>query len=201
MQILKTLESIFFRKTRIGMNTRSLWQWIDDTFNRLDDDRIKEIGPNLACAEWLMKNGAHVKFKGCKEYVRHYDCLPNTTTVRREQFLIQKVYAGNQASISHMGFSYFKNCKHISEVEFDGCKSINNKALVELNILKDHLTSLKINNCANVSDQGIISLKHLQALKHLELKNIKIFNEPEKTIGFLKTKLPECNIEYYSIYK
>jgi len=26
--------------------------------NNLDDDYIKKIGPNLACAEWLMKNGA-----------------------------------------------------------------------------------------------------------------------------------------------
>ncbi|CAI6349751.1 unnamed protein product [Macrosiphum euphorbiae] len=196
--MLKILQSHFFRKTIVGMNSRCLWQWIDDTFNRLDDDRIKEIGPNLACAEWLMKNGAQVRWKGCKEYVRHYDYLPNTTPVHREQFLIQQVYAGKEASISHLGFSYFKNCKHISEVEFDGCNSINNKALIELNILKGYLTSLKINNCANVSDQGIISLKHLQELKHLELKNIKFLSDPEKTIDFLRTKLPECNIEYHN---
>jgi len=35
----------------------------------LDDDRMKEIGPNLVCAEWLMKNGAKLRWKGCKEYV------------------------------------------------------------------------------------------------------------------------------------
>jgi len=73
----------------------------------LDDDRIKEIGPDLACAEWLMKNGAFVRWKGSKEYVRHYDCLPNATPGRRKQFLIQQVYAGKEASISHLGFSYF----------------------------------------------------------------------------------------------
>lgn len=73
----------------------------------MDDDRIKEIGPNMACAEWLMKNGAKVRWKGCKEYVRHYDCLPNKTPIHHEQFLIQQVYAGQEASISHLGFSYF----------------------------------------------------------------------------------------------
>lgn len=73
----------------------------------MDDDRIKEIGPNLACAEWLMKNGGRVKWKGCKEYVSHYDCLPNPTSIHLKQFLIEQVYAGKEASISHIGFSYF----------------------------------------------------------------------------------------------
>jgi len=47
-------------------------------------------------------------------------------------------------------------------MEFDGCSSINNEALGELNILKDYLTSLKINDCVNISDQGIMSLEELK---------------------------------------
>lgn len=73
----------------------------------MDDDRIEEIGPNLACAEWLMKNGAKIRWKGCKQYVSHYDCLPNTTSIHLKQFKIEHVYAGKEASISHIGFRYF----------------------------------------------------------------------------------------------
>jgi len=74
----------------------------------VDTDRIKEIGPNLACAEWLMKNGAQVKCKGCKEFINHYDCLPNIKSFPSNlQFQIEQVYAGKEASISHIGFSYF----------------------------------------------------------------------------------------------
>jgi len=65
-----------------------------------------EVGCNLVCAEWLMKNGAKVRWKGCKEYVHHYDFLPNITSVH-QQFLIQQVYAGKEASIYHLGFNYF----------------------------------------------------------------------------------------------
>ncbi|KAL5234108.1 hypothetical protein ACI65C_001518 [Semiaphis heraclei] len=157
----------------------------------LDDDRIKEIGPNLACAEWLMKNGAKIKWKGCKEYVSHYDCLPNTTSTHLKQFKIEHVYAGKEASISHIGFKYFKDCHNISNMEFDGCSSIDNEALDELIILKDYLKCLKINDCKNVSDQGIMSLEQLKALKYLELKNVKCLIKPERMIGLLKTKLPE----------
>lgn len=75
---------------------------------RIDDDRIKEVGPNMACAEWLMKNGAQIRWKGCKEFVDHYDCLPNMKCVGlRNQFKIEQVYAGKSASISHIGFGYF----------------------------------------------------------------------------------------------
>lgn len=72
-----------------------------------DEERTKEIGPNLACAEWLMKNGAQVRNKGCKEFVSHYDCLPIGQGGAIKQFKIEQIYAGKEASISHIGFYYF----------------------------------------------------------------------------------------------
>jgi len=73
----------------------------------MDDDRIKEVGPNMACAEWLMKNGAHVRWKGCEEFVSHYNHLPNMEHGSHKQFEIEEVLAGKEASISHIGFRYF----------------------------------------------------------------------------------------------
>jgi len=61
----------------------------------------------MACAEWLMKNGAQVRWKGCEEFVSHYNCLPNKEYGSHEQFEIEEVFAGKEASISHIGFRYF----------------------------------------------------------------------------------------------
>lgn len=63
----------------------------------------------MACAEWLMKNGAQVRWKGCKEFVNHYDSLYSNMTNRTalKQFQIEQVFAGKDASISHKGFFYF----------------------------------------------------------------------------------------------
>lgn len=62
----------------------------------------------MACAEWLMKNGAQVRWKGCKEFVSHYDSLPNMTRgANIKQFQIEQAYAGKDASISDIGFFYF----------------------------------------------------------------------------------------------
>lgn len=54
-----------------------------------------------------MKNGAQVRWKDFNEFVSHYDCLPNVSRGSLEQFQIQEVYAGKEASISHIGFHYF----------------------------------------------------------------------------------------------
>lgn len=67
----------------------------------------------MACAEWLMKNGAQVRFKGSKEFVSHYDCLPTGQGGSIGQFKIEQVYAGKEASISHIGFFYFSMYKLI----------------------------------------------------------------------------------------
>lgn len=64
--------------------------------------------------------------------------------------------------MTYINVNFIENCKNISQVEFVGCNTIDNEALHKLNILKDYLTHLKINGCLNVSNQGIISLEHLQ---------------------------------------
>lgn len=74
----------------------------------MDDERVKAVGPNMACAEWLMRNGAQVRWKGCKEFVSHYDCLPKGMSCNSlKQFQIEQVFAGKEASIGHIGFRHF----------------------------------------------------------------------------------------------
>ncbi|XP_025419550.1 ATP synthase subunit s, mitochondrial-like [Sipha flava] len=180
-------------KNTIG-NKRNLWKWVADSFNQFDEERAKEIGPNLACAEWLMKNGAKVRCKGCREFVSHYDCLPTRYDVLG-QFKIEQVYAGEEASISHIGFTHFRDCNNILDIAFVRCSTIDNEAIQKLQILKDSLKSLKIDSCENVFNEGIIELEHLQALKYLELKNVQLENEM-KIINHLKLKLQNCNIVY-----
>ncbi|XP_050443448.1 ATP synthase subunit s, mitochondrial [Adelges cooleyi] len=192
--MLKTLINSSTKRVMYN-NHRYLWKWVEDTFNRVEEDRIKEIGPNMACAEWLMKNGAQIRWKGCKEFVNHYNCLPAATNGSLQQFKIEQVYAGKEASISHVGFNYFKGCKHISTVSFVGCNTIENKALSNLNLLAECLEHLEVIGCVNVTDNGILALKDLQALKTLVLKNLQYFTKTE-VISQLKDALPNCKIKH-----
>ncbi|XP_050527838.1 ATP synthase subunit s, mitochondrial-like [Daktulosphaira vitifoliae] len=160
--MLKSLsKSLFWRRSCI-INNRNLWQYINNSFNRVEEDRIKMIGSNIACAEWLMKNGAYVRCKGYKGFVNHYDCLPKPSHGCLQHFKIEEVFAGKDASISHLGFDNFENCDNISAVSFIGCNFIENKAMNKLKVLKNSLKCLKVISCVNVSNSGIKSLENLQ---------------------------------------
>ena len=45
----------------------------------MDQDRIKEIGPEKAAAEWLMRNGAALRWKNQKNFVSDYNSMEATT--------------------------------------------------------------------------------------------------------------------------
>ena len=70
---------------------------------RFDDKRVEEVGPNRACAEWLLKCGAQVKFKNWGTYTVDYNKMPPGGY---EQFLIEEIRAEN-ACIMARGFEYF----------------------------------------------------------------------------------------------
>nr|CAD7423442.1 unnamed protein product [Timema monikensis] len=69
----------------------------------VDSNRIKEVGPDRACAEWLMKNGAFVKWENESDFLKNYDCLPSEDDRRH----IVEVDA-TEASITYLGFAHFK---------------------------------------------------------------------------------------------
>lgn len=70
-----------------------------------DEKRVKEVGANRACAEWLLKCGAQVKFKNWGNYVNDFNKMPPGSF---EQYQIEEIRAEN-ACIMARGFEYLSN--------------------------------------------------------------------------------------------
>ena len=70
---------------------------------RPDKDRIKEVGANRACAEWLLRCGAVIKWKGAERFQTDYNLLP---AVKTGSFVIEEVEA-IEAGIMFVGFDHF----------------------------------------------------------------------------------------------
>lgn len=182
---LSKLRTAIFRCTQD--QHRSFFYWLVVVFNRVDRDRIKEVGPDRACAEWLLKNGASVRWKGFSDQLTDYNALSTSGN-----YCIEAVEANN-AGICDVGFPYFEGCKYIHEMKLENCKYINNGAMTRLSILKDTLKYLEIVNCKSVDDDGLRQLKVLKNLERLKVQGLPGV-EDEKLRKELSQALPNCKI-------
>ena len=48
----------------------------NESFARYDPKRVQEIGPDRACAEWLLRCGGSVRFKNWKSITADYNAIP-----------------------------------------------------------------------------------------------------------------------------
>jgi len=173
-------------------HSRSFYAFLNIVFNRVSKSRIQEVGPDRACAEWLMRNGAFIRWKGYPSFVKHYDGLPldpNDTF----PYLIEEIDA-TDASISHHGFAHFKGCKNIDKIKFNTCWYIDDEALRKLEFVQESLKTLEILKCEEVTLKGLSHLKSLKNLEFLKLADLTSVDDMNKSISELTQALPKCSI-------
>ncbi|XP_053978728.1 ATP synthase subunit s, mitochondrial [Hylaeus anthracinus] len=182
------LRSVVFQCTR--NQTRSFFYWLTIIFNRVDEERIKKLGPDLACAEWLLRNGAFVRWKGFSEKLTDYNSLPSAGN----KYYIEAVDADN-AGISHIGFPYFEGCKHIKEIKLKNCRYINNDAIPLLSVLQDSLINLELVNCKSITDEGLHNIKLLKNLEMLQIQGLPYLKDKDLIRKEIIQALPKCKID------
>lgn len=81
--------------------TRSFWEYVNMMFNKPDPARILLVGPDRACAEWVLRNGGKVVWTDGKR-LEDYNNLP------AEEIPVPKLKEidGSDSSISHYGFAH-----------------------------------------------------------------------------------------------
>lgn len=171
--------------------TRTLFHWLNIVFNKVDEERRRLVGPDRSCAEWLLRNGAHVKWDNCTEFLTDYNKLPN----EKIKLHIVEVDA-TEASIMHYGFDHFIGCEHIRKIIFHKCYYLENEALKGLTPLQNSLLYLQITECLNITEDGLIHLNALTNLKELTLAGLPYIKDKEKIVKTLKNYLPDCIIQY-----
>lgn len=155
--------------------------------------RLKVVGPDRLCAEWILKNGGFIKFENQK-WTTDYNALPAVNF----RYRIEEIDTHNKTTIMAMGFDHFKDCEAIRKISFKSCRYMENEALEKLGFLKDSLNELEINGCYNVIDDGLQSLKQLQNLKKLKIENLPYVKDMKGVELELQTALAACEIEIKS---
>uniref|UniRef100_A0A2K6NX32 Distal membrane arm assembly component 2 like n=1 Tax=Rhinopithecus roxellana TaxID=61622 RepID=A0A2K6NX32_RHIRO len=139
--------------------------------NRVDYDRIRDVGPDRAASEWLLRCGAMVRYHGQERWQMDYNHLP---TGPLDKYKIQAIDATNSCIMS-IGFDHMEGLQHVEKIRLCKCHYIEDDCLVRLGQLENlqkSILEMEIISCGNVTDKGIIALRHLRNLKYLLLSDL-----------------------------
>lgn len=182
-----------FRETLKLIQARSFYAWLNNIFNRVDTQRIKDVGADRAGAEWLLRCGAGVKWKGKENELREYNSLP----VGNFRTLMVESVDATDSAIMEAGFQHFRGMEHFHKLNLKNCCYITDESIgVLVFITKDQLDWLELSDNGNVTDTGVGYLKNLSKLKYLKLEKLPGVRNPKDLFDKLKSALPSCEIIY-----
>lgn len=169
---------------------RNIWGWLNAIFNKVDESRIKEVGPDRACAEWLLRCGAFVKWQNKDGWTKDYNTLPVSGG---RALKIEEVDATDSA-IMHIGFPHFKGCKHIKRMVFHKALYLEDAGMSLLPLLQESLKELQVSSCGNVTVEGLRHIKKLKNLESLLLYDLPEIRNKDAMQKELQDALPKCTV-------
>ncbi|KAI5639483.1 hypothetical protein NE865_07983 [Phthorimaea operculella] len=167
---------------------RTFWEYVNMMFNKPDPDRIKAVGPDRACAEWVLRNGGKVGWASGKK-LDDYNALPGEN-VKLDLVEID----GTDSSISHYGFSHLSGTK-VTRIILHNNMYIDDRAMKELSHGKDTLTFVQVSKCLDVTDAGVKELSALHKLNTLVLFDLASVKSLDDCKNYIKSKLPNCTFK------
>ncbi|KAG1934461.1 ATP synthase subunit s, mitochondrial [Pimephales promelas] len=174
--------------------SREFWGWLNAVFNKVDYERIKAVGPDRAAAEWLLRCGAKVRFRGFDRWQHDYNGLPTGPLGR---YRIEAIDA-TESCIMYRGFDHLEGLEHLEEIRLNKCIYIEDACLERLSQIKtlqDSVKNMTVVSCGNVTDIGIIALHQLRNLELLFLSDLPGVKDKAQTVDRLQTALPRLAIE------
>jgi len=175
-------------QANLGLRSRrSFWGWLNAVANKVDPDRIEEVGADRAAAEWLLRCGAGVRWKDSTRFERDYNSLSKGK--------IEEI-DGTNSTIMSIGFPYLKGLKDLNKITIKTNPYLDDEALAQLSFVGHILLDLEIVSCANVTDKGVKSLAQLENIKHLKLFDLPSTDNREDCLEYLKSKLTKCAIDW-----
>ncbi|XP_037072466.1 ATP synthase subunit s, mitochondrial-like isoform X1 [Pollicipes pollicipes] len=171
---------------------RNIWGWLNAIFNKVDASRIDSVGPDRACAEWLLRCGAHFRWRSQPGWQTDYNSLPPGGSKKN---YIEEINADN-AAIMHIGFHHFRGLSSLRRIRFHYCGYLDDTGLRYLEYLSHSLESLEISSCGNVTMDGLRHLAKLKALKELRLFDLPEVEDRAACVRELKQLLPGCRISF-----
>uniref|UniRef100_A0A9L0S894 Distal membrane arm assembly component 2 like n=1 Tax=Equus caballus TaxID=9796 RepID=A0A9L0S894_HORSE len=171
---------------------RSLARSLPQTL--VDHERIRDVGPDRAASEWLLRCGAMVRYQGQERWQKDYNHLP---TGPLDKYKIQAIDA-TDSCIMNIGFDHMEGLRHVEKIRLCKCHYIEDACLERLSQLENlqkSVLEMEIISCGNVTDKGVAALHRLRNLKYLLLSDLPGIREKENLVQVFKTTLPSLELK------
>lgn len=163
-------------------------------FNKVDYERIRDVGPDRAASEWLLRCGAKVRYRGHQKWLQDYNHIPGSSEGR---YKIQAIDA-TDSCIMDVGLDHMEGLEHVEKIILCKCHYVEDSCLQrlsQLEKLRKSLLEMEIIACGNVTDNGIIALRHFRNLRYLYLSDLPGVKDKENLVQVFQTALPSLELK------
>ncbi|CAF1264403.1 unnamed protein product [Rotaria sp. Silwood1] len=177
-------------------NNRQFWSWLNFVWNKYDQKRVQEIGPDRACAEWLLRCGGSVRFKNWNSITSNYNAIPSGDPGQNKIEEIRAI----KACITSDGFAYLDGLTDLKKIHLEKCDLIGDGSIIRFRKVNDTLESLVLIDLVQISENGLGNLTDLKNLKQITLARLPCIKNRDGIIKLLHNELPKCTINYDDNY-
>jgi len=185
-------------------NTRGfgVWSsWVITAFNRIDQNRLKLVGPDRLAAEWLLKNGAacelDIEGPTGQLWLNDYNRLPwlkETNMGQKPSLAIRLLKVdGKGAELTDTGLQHLRNLPYLSDLKLNYCRFISDAAIEHI-VTNPVLERLELQG-TQVTLNGVRQLTVLKRLQYLDVSQTQVQESdvaPLKDV--FKQALPKCEV-------
>jgi len=183
---------LLYNKEVQNISVRSIFGWFDAAFNNYDEARVKEVGPDRAAAEWILRCGGKVTWDNGGT-INDYNKLPAGGYRKLKISAID----GSDSCIMEHGFLHFKGLDSFTKMSLVNNKYLTDDSMGELvRYARNKLRWLHLAENGNISDSGLLELQKLRKLEYLKLEKLQELKRPEETFQTLRSNMPSCQIEF-----
>nr|CDJ91822.1 Met-10+ like-protein [Haemonchus contortus] len=191
--------------------------------NKFHEQRVRELGPDLACLEWLMECGSTqvimsdgeqiTSIRQMKSYIKdrmeeNNGAAPTISSPSADMEYelkwscvppvhIVKVDASDSA-IADEGFKYFHDLKRLEVLKMNFCDYFGDDAIRELAISRPASTLRDIEIVLNpaLTDGAVYWLSRLKALRRAHFYFLPYVSNRQSFLRQLKLAVPRCHVTF-----
>lgn len=162
---------------------------LTNSWNQVDSQRIDDVGPDYAAAEWVLRCAGSVRFARSPRWLSDYNALAGLTGPAQ---LIGIDTTGS--CVNDLGFGHIRGLKHLQTIKLNKNHLITNRTIEQLEPAKGSLRSVQVTTCGNITDDGLMALAKLTSLTDILVAGLPEVSNMDKCVSALKRSLPKCTI-------